>query len=114
MVAVRRCHALQYQQALRQKKRTPRPAQVSFDRQKMARLEVRIKEATLAIQLKAIARAGAPRTSAKSQEKKNTPTSSSNSKSKPKSEEKVDRQMTVAKLNNLCNTFCKEELSNEK
>ena len=70
----------------RKKKRTPtfpiigRPAQVSFDHQKMARLE----EAALAIQLKAIARAGAPRTSSKSPssskskpEKKNRPSDDS-------------------------------------
>ena len=50
----------------RKKKRTPtfhlvgRPAHVSFDHQKTARLEERIEEAALAIQLKAIARAGAP------------------------------------------------------
>ena len=90
----------------RKKKRTPtfplvgRPAQVSFNHQKMARLEDRIEEAALAIQLKAIARAGAPRTSSKSP---------SSSKSKP--EKKIGRQMTVANLNNLFNTLCMEELS---
>ena len=91
----------------KKKKRTPtfplvgRPAQVSYDHQRMARLEVKISEAALAIHQKSIARAGAHRSSAKSPEKKNTPS---------KSEEKVSRQMSVAKLNNFCNTFCKEEL----
>ena len=98
----------------KKKKMTPtfplvgRPTQVSFDLQRMARLEDRITEAALTIYQKAIATAGATRTSTKSPEKKKTPTRSPKY-SKP--EEKVGHQMAVADLNTLCNKLCKEKLS---
>ena len=66
----------------------------------MARLEDRIEKAALAIQQKAITRAGESRTSSKSLE----------SKKNSLSLDKVGFRPAEANFNNLCDTFCKEEL----
>ena len=79
---------------LQAKRREPR--QVSFDHQKMAKLEGRIEKAALVIIQKAITRAGVRETSAKSPEK----------------EEKVGCRLAEADLNSSCHTFDRRELHN--